>query len=88
MDSTPQKHNHTLTLSRDTKIPPIRRATEQLGWDLEQGHTHTPITTHTHKNIFRHTHTQSHTCTEGYTAGSHLRVSDVERKHLGGREDD
>lgn len=78
IDSTPHKHNHTLTLSRETKIPPIRRATEQLGWDLE----------HTHTQKFRetHTHTQSHTCTEGSTTGSHLRVSDVERKHLEGRK--
>lgn len=30
---------YTHSLSRETKIPPIRHATEQLGWDLEQRHT-------------------------------------------------
>ena len=77
-----QKRNRTLTLSRDAKIPPIRRATEQLGWDLEQRQTHTRT------QGCLDTNTQSHTCTEGSTAGSHLRVSDVERKHLEGREED
>lgn len=48
-----QKDNRTLTLSRDAKIPPIRRATEQLGWDLEQRQTHTDkhTRTHTHKDV-------------------------------------
>lgn len=36
---TLQKHKYTLGDSRDTKMPPIRRATEQPGWYLEQTHT-------------------------------------------------
>ncbi len=50
--STPQTYNHPFNLSRDTKIPPIRRAREQLGWDLEQRHTHT----HTHTDVHRRIH--------------------------------
>lgn len=54
-DSATQKH--TVTLSRDTKIPPIRCATEQLGWDLEQKtHTHTRRRT----RMFRYTHRATH----------------------------
>lgn len=58
IDPTPQKHNHTLTLSRETKIPPIRRATEQLGWDLEYTHTHNFKDTHTH--TVTHVHRRIH----------------------------